>query len=59
MAESADFDHEFDAEEPSCLNCGKLHSDCECESFKVDPDTEDVCAECGMSEADEQHQSEE
>lgn len=51
--------HEFDEEEPLCLNCEQPHSDCGCEKFEVDPDTEDICTECGLGEADDFHQTEE
>ena len=51
--------HDFDEEEALCLNCGEPHSDCQCEEFEPDPDTEDVCATCGLGEADEFHQTEE
>lgn len=51
--------HEFEEEEVVCLECGEAHSNCECEEFQPDPDTEDICVTCGLSEADEMHQTEE
>jgi len=59
MADTFEEYHDFDEEETSCLECGELHGDCECDEFVVDPDTEDVCTVCGLSEADEFHQTEE
>lgn len=50
-----EYDHDFDPEEPVCLNCGDLESNCECEEFDADPDTESVCVVCGLPEDDPMH----